>query len=738
MTPEQEDRDPSDATPYPWRQIVDSAVDTAFIGTDPQGRVRVWSRGAERLLGWSEREMVGETLERLFTAEDRAAGRLAAEMAEALAHGRGGGNEGWRLRKDGSRFWGVGEMSPIRDVDGGHVGYVKVLRDRTEQKHSEEALQEETRALEILNRATSALAVETDLHRLVQAVTDAGVALTGAEFGAFFYNVENSAGESYMLYTLSGAPAEAFSRFPMPRNTRVFAPTFQGEGIVRSDDITADPRYGHNPPHRGMPEGHLPVRSYLAVPVVSPSKAVIGGLFFGHARPGVFTARSERGLAGLAAEAAVAITNVRLAQDIQRELAERRRAEEALRHLNATLEQQVLERTRELERNAEALRQAQKMEAVGQLTGGVAHDFNNLLQVILGNLEVIRRNLPPDAPRLLRAIGTATSGAHAAAALTQRLLAFARRQPLDPRPLQANLLVNGMSDLLHRTLGETIAIETVLGAGLWLLEADANQLESTILNLAVNARDAMPDGGRLTIETANADIDDAYAARHVEVSPGQYVMISVSDTGTGMDADTLRQAFEPFFTTKPVGQGTGLGLSQVYGFVRQSGGHVKIYSELGMGSTVRIYLPRLLDPRQPAEPVAAQPVPGSAGRETILVVEDDENVRRQSVESLEELGYQVVEAADGAAALRALDAGGAVDLLFTDVVLPNGMSGAQLAARAKARWPTLRVLFTTGYARNAIVHHGRLDAGVELLTKPFTFAALASKVREVLDAAVGG
>ena len=384
-------------SPPEWRQIVDSAVDTAIISTDLEGRVMTWNAGATGLLGWTELEMRGRSLDCLFTDADRSLGRLATEMRDAAERGRGGGEEGWRVRKDGTTFWAVGEMSPIRDARGRHVGYVKVVRDRTQQRDAEQALREETRALEILNRAGSALAVQTDLHALVQIITDAGVELTGADFGAFFYNVLNSAGESYMLYTLSGAPREKFEHFPMLRNTAVFAPTFRGEGIVRSADITADPRYGHNPPYRGMPEGHLPVRSYLAVPVISRSGQVIGGLFFGHASPGMFSARSERSLSGLAAEAAVAVDNARLSENVQRELEERKRAEVALRELNATLEQQISERTRQIEAQADALRQSHKMEAVGHLTGGVAHDFNNLLQVIMANLELIRRSLPPDA-----------------------------------------------------------------------------------------------------------------------------------------------------------------------------------------------------------------------------------------------------------------------------------------------------------------------------------------------------
>jgi PAS domain S-box-containing protein len=721
---------PEAITAAEWRQIVQSATDTAIISTDPEGRVTSWSEGAHHILGWSEPEMLGRSLECLFEDCDH----LGREIKEALSRGRGGGEEGWRLRKDGSRVWATGEMCPIRDQQGAVTGFVKVLRDRTAARAAEEAVAEERRALEVLNRVGSALAVETDLHKLVQIVTDAGAELTGAEFGAFFYNVLDEAGESYMLYTLSGAPMEAFSKFPMPRNTDVFAPTFNGEGIIRSDDITKDPRYGHNAPRKGMPEGHLPVRSYLAVPVMSRDESVMGGLFFGHAETGVFTDRSERGLAGLAAEAAVAIDNARLAQSTQREVGERRRAEEALREMNATLEEQVSQRTAELRANEAALRQSQKMEAVGQLTGGVAHDFNNLLQIIIGNLDTIQRTLPEDATRLKRAASQALNGARRAASLTQRLLAFSRRQPLDPKLLNVNALVTGLSEMIHRTLGETVAVETVLAAGLWPVEADANELEAAILNLAVNARDAMHDGGRLTIETANSHIDEAYAAAYAEVSPGQYVAISVSDTGAGMDEDTVTRAFEPFFTTKPVGKGTGLGLSQVYGFVKQSGGHIKIYSEVGEGTTVKIYLPRQMTAESAAEAAHDDsPLLDGDGEETILVVEDDDDVRTYSVEILRELGYRVIEAHDGASALRLLERQTRVDLLFTDVVLPGGMTGAQVAEQARVLRPDLKVLFTTGYARNAIIHQGRLDKGVRLITKPFASGELAVKVRDVLD-----
>ncbi|WP_421577300.1 ATP-binding protein [Shinella sp. M31] len=715
-----------------FQQILDSAIDTGIITLDVNGTITGWSKGAETLLGWSEGEMLGKTLVTIFPPEDGPASILAAELENARLNGRGSG-EGWRLTKGGDRIWAVGETTPMLDEQRRLVGFVKILRDRTEQRDTEIALHERTRALEILNRAGAALARENDLDKLVQLVTDAGVELTGAQFGAFFYNVINTAGESYTLYTLSGVPREAFSKFPMPRNTQVFAPTFLGEGIVRSDDITKDPRYGKNAPRQGMPEGHLPVRSYLAVPVISRTGDVIGGLFFGHADVGVFNDASETGLAGLAGEAAVAMDNARLNEAAHRELAERRRAEEALKELNANLEHLVKQKTEELTQNAEALRQAQKMEAIGQLTGGVAHDFNNLLQIIVGNLDTLSRNLPPEAGRLRRAATQAMTGARRAAALTQRLLAFARRQPLDPKPIDANSLIRGMSDLLYRTLGEIYQIEVVLAGGLWKTEADPNELESTLLNLAINARDAMPDGGKLTIETFNAHLDEAYAALHAEILPGQYIAICVSDTGTGMDAETMSRVFEPFFTTKDQGKGTGLGLSQVYGFVKQSKGHVKIYSELGEGTTVKIYLPRMTADGLAEDVIENIVIPEAASGEVILVVEDDPDVRAYSVESLQELGYHVLEAKDGPTALQILVSGSKIDLIFCDVVLPGGMSGADVVAKAREIYPHMRALFTTGYSRNAIVHHGRLDKGVHLLTKPFSLEDLAVRIRDILD-----
>jgi PAS domain S-box-containing protein len=394
----------------------------------------------------------------------------------------------------------------------------------------------------------------------------------------------------------------------------------------------------------------------------------------------------------------------------------------------------------ERQRMEEQLRQAQKMEAVGQLTGGVAHDFNNLLTIILGNLDRLSDRLEAlsggdvdaEAKRLA---GAACRAAERGALLTRRLLAFSRRQPLEPTPVDPNKLVAGMSELLRRTLGEGVATETILAGGIWRTLADPNQLENAILNLAVNARDAMARGGKLTIETANAFLDDDYALQHEDVNPGQHVMIAVSDTGIGMTKEVADKAFEPFFTTKEVGQGTGLGLSQVYGFVRQSGGHVKLYTEPGDGTTVKIYLPRLLAEETVREtpPAALAPVVSTARGELILVVEDDADVRAFSTDALIELGYRVIGAADGETALRLVESEPEISLMFTDIGLPGGLNGRQVADAARRIRPSLRVLFTTGYARNAIVHQGRLDPGVDLLAKPFSRSVLGSKIRQVLS-----
>ncbi len=841
--------------------LLESAVDYAIIALDLDGLVTSWNQGATRLLGWSEAEMISHPASNFFTIEDRRAGVPQAEMQAALTKGRGS-DERWHLKKDGTRFWANGEMMPLKDDAGDVQGFIKILRDRTEQRlaaeaqradaeflHSvlaasgdcikvldldgrltfmneggkrvmevedfssiagrswqdfwtgtdreaaesaiaaarsgqighfrafaptmrgnvkwwdvqvtaipgasgapekllavsrdlterrraEDALEDERRIQENLNRIGITIAAELGLERVVQMVTDAAVDVVGAASGAFFYNVETESGERYKLYTLSGVEKSAFDSFPMPRNTALFAPTFKGEGTVRSDDVLADPRYGKNTPYQGMPEGHIKVRSYLAVPVISRSGEVTGALLFGHPEPGRFSERHERLVTGIAAQTAVAIDNARLYQAAQRaneQLEQRVRelheSESQVRELNETLERRVEERTRERDRVEEALRQSQKMDALGQLTGGIAHDFNNLLTGIIGSLDIVRRRMGDGrAVDIARFMDAASASAQRAAALTQRLLAFARRQSLDTKPSDVNALVLGMEELLHRTLGEQVSLRTELADGLWPALADDNQLENAILNLAINARDAMPDGGQLTIETANTRLDAAFAGTD-DVAEGEYVMIAVSDTGSGMPPDVVAKAFDPFFTTKPIGEGTGLGLSMIYGFVKQSAGHVRIYSEVGRGTTIKIFL-RRAEAVRPAADETAPEVPLGQG-ETVLVVEDDEAVRLIITNVLEELGYRHLEAPDGMKALPILQSGERIDLLVTDVGLPK-MNGRQLAEVGRAARPGLKVLFVTGYAEKAAVRHGFLEPGMEMLMKPFTLDALAAKVREML------
>ena len=419
----------------------------------------------------------------------------------------------------------------------------------------------------------------------------------------------------------------------------------------------------------------------------------------------------------------------RLVAVLFKDVTQRRRAENELRQLNETLEARVLDEIAERRAAEVALQQAQKMESIGKLTGGVAHDFNNLLQVISGNLQLLQRDLIGNE-RAERRISNAMAGVMRGAKLASQLLAFGRRQPLEPKVVNIGRLVVGMEELLRRSIGEAIEIETVVSGGLWNAFADPTQIENAVLNLAINSRDAMDGAGKLTIEVRNADLDRSYAAANPEIQPGQYVMLAVSDTGAGMSAEVLQSAFEPFFTTKPEGKGSGLGLSMVYGFVKQSGGHAKIYSEPGHGTTVRFYLPRVMADEDNV--VAAEPLDAGGGTETILVVEDDEGVRLTVTEMLRELGYKVLSAKDATSAMPILESGAHIDLLFTDVVMPGPVRSPELARKARERIPGIAVLFTSGYAESAIVHGGRLDPGVNLLTKPYSRNTLATRIRDAL------
>jgi PAS domain S-box-containing protein len=644
-------------------------------------------------------------------------GTVVASLAELDTKGETTPAEKEYVRADGSRWWGLFASKRLPDGNG-----FKFVVDITEQKRAELSLREQTLALEALNRTAATTAVEKDLDTVVKVVVDAGVELCGAEFGAFFYNRVDQAGDSYTLYALSGAPDEVFAQFPMPRKTELFAPTFNGEAIVRSDDIRRDPRYGKSAPHWGMPAGHLPVASYLAAPVVSRHGEVFGGLFFGHSSPGRFTADHERRMVGLAAQAAIAIDSARLF--------------EAVQAANETLEQKVAERTAELTRANEALRQAQKMEAVGQLTGGIAHDFNNLLMGISGSLELMERRLKrQNITGLERYLDGALGSARRAASLTQRLLAFSRRQTLDPRPTDVNTLIRGMTDLIERTAGPGIAVRTRLQDDLWPALLDGAQLENAILNLAINARDAMPQGGCITLETGNLSFDAGAAADH-DLAPGDYLAIGVIDTGSGMPGDVVDRIFDPFFTTKPTGEGTGLGLSMVHGFARQSGGQIRVHSTLGEGTVMRLYFPRHFGPPE----AAIAPVPRAmehGSGETVLVIDDEATLRMLITDVLAEADYAVLEAGDGPSGLRILRSDARIDLLITDVGLPGGMNGRQVADAARETRPDLKVLFVTGFAESAAVGGGNLPRGMSVVTKPIMVTELVNKVGEILGGGPG-
>ncbi len=635
------------------RAIFDSAIDFAIIATTQDGEVTDWNTGAERILGWSAAEMIGERVERFFTPEDRASGRVAHEMRRALDDGSAS-DERWHLRRDGTRFWASGELMLLRTADGTQLGFLKVLRDRTAQHTEQEEL-----AAELSN--------QQDFSRL--ALSSVG------GVGAWTYDIAQdrfycsaAISELYGLDPAEGASGVSGARFLTnvhPDDRPALDATMAG-GSERRGDIEMEYRLRH------------------------PGGVIRWVLSRGHTYLGPTGAPARR--IGIGVETT---------------------------------------QRRELE---EQLRQSQKMEAVGQLTGGLAHDFNNLLTGIIGSLELLGTRVSQGRFSGVERYITAAQGAAArAAALTHRLLAFSRRQTLDPKPTDVNRLVAGMEEIVRRTVGAAVAVEVVTAGGLWPTLVDPNQLENALLNLCLNARDAMPDGGRLTMETANRWLD-ARAARDRDVTPGQYISLCVSDTGTGMTPAVIAKAFDPFFTTKPAGEGTGLGLSMIYGFARQSRGHARIYSEFGKGTVVCLYLPRFLGAEGEAETAAElAEVPRARDGETVLVVDDEPTVRMLVAEVLEELGYAAIEAADGPAGLRVLQSNARVDLLVTDVGLPGGMNGRQMADAARATRPLLKILFITGYAENAVVGDGHLKAGMHVMTKPFAMEALASRIKELIS-----
>ena len=795
------------------RAIFASAIDVAMVITNPAGIVTDWNPGAEHVMGWTAAEMVGQGADRFFMPEDRAAGQIEREMRLALENGRAA-DERWHVRKGGERFWASGELLPLFGDAEEHLGFVKILRDRTDQHVAGAALaRAQDRFQTIVDEIDAAFAiveVKFDAddrpvdYRFVEAnpafERQAGVDLRGKWVTEFAPDLERFWFETYGHVAKTGEPtnfesyAEAFKRWFDVRAVRV------GEAADRQIAI-----FFNDVTERRDAQDRIRVSEALArenaerIQLALEAGAIIGtwhwdlptdrfavdeafarafGLDPTLGREGIPLAQitatvhpdDQAGLAAAIDEVIarggayahqyrvrradgryywieangrvdhapdgtpLSFPGVLLDVEARREVeAERDRALAALRSLNDELEQRVAERTADLMQAEEQLRQSQKMEAVGQLTGGLAHDFNHLLAGISGALELIAMRLAQgrqaDVDRYMAAAQDAT---RRAAALTHRLLAFSRRQTLDPRATDVAALIDGMTDLIQRTVGPAVAIDIVGEPALWPALVDASQLENALLNLCINARDAMPDGGRITIETANQRLDER-AARAYDMPAGEYLSLAVSDTGGGMSPEILSRVFEPFYTTKPIGQGTGLGLSMIYGFAQQSGGQVRIHSVEGQGTTVRVYLPRHEGAIGAADDRASTSTDAFAqDGDTVLIVDDEPTVRMLVAEVLRDFGYSVIEAVDGAAGLKVLRSDARIDLLVTDVGLPGGMNGRQMADAGRLLRPGLRTLFITGYAETAAVGNGHLEPGMQVLTKPFAVDALASRIRDLM------
>ena len=652
--PEENDQRPSGEDAWRLQLLIDSVIDYAIYMIDLDGRVASWNSGAARLKGYSAKEIIGQPFTKFFTPEDQAREFPQHALAVAARTGRFE-SEGWRVRADGSRFWALAVMNAMRDHDGKLIGFAKVTRDITERRPEQSRLLESERRFRHLVQSVVDYAIfQLDKDGVVATWNRGAEQIKG-------YSADEIIGRHFsVLYTeedrAAGIPAQTLA-------TATSEGRFEAEGWrVRKDGT----------------------RFWAAV-VVDPI-------------------RNDNGeIVGFA--------------KVTRDITERMETQRILREAQ------------------EQLAVSQRMEAVGQLSGGIAHDFNNLLMIIMGNLERVRheaQGLGGSAANLQRSIANAMRGAQRAATLTQRLLAFSRRQPLDPTLLDLNKYLPGVVDFLQRSLGETIELEVIGAPRLWPIQVDVPQLETSLVNVAVNARHAMPNGGKLTVEASNQTLDRDYRRANPEVAPGQYALICVSDTGHGMTPDVLARAFEPFFTTKEIGQGTGLGLSQVYGFVKQSGGHVKIYSEAGHGTTVKLYFPRARGEANDVEDDFGVSH-GSIDGEIILVVEDDNDLRWYLIEALRGLDYRAIGAANADAALGILEQPSAkIDLMLTDVIMP-GMNGRELSGRARELRPGLKVLFMSGYSRNAVVHHGRVDLDVQLIQKPVSLQDLTARIRDMLD-----
>jgi PAS domain S-box-containing protein len=668
VTAQREAQDALRESEEQFRLIVENARDYAIFTSDPQDRITGWFAGAAAVFGWTAEEAVGRPSAMLYTPEDQHQGVPEWENETARSHGTAP-NVRWHLRKDGSRVFIEGNQTALRGADGQLRGFLKIGQDVTERRRTEEALRESEARFRHMADSAPALIWMTD--------ADGQVTFANMHYDHMFGRPASEIlGRGWEEIVLPEDLDRHYAAFLKAFHART---PFMTETRVRDRD------------------GKVRWLRCEGVPRLDDT-----GRFLGYTGCNVD------------------ITEARLATD--------------------ELEQRVAERTAELMAAEETLRQAQKMEAVGQLTGGIAHDFNNMLQGISGGLDLMQQRIAQGrAAEVGRFVDATRQTVQRAAALTHRLLAFARRQTLDTKPVNADDLAQGMEELIRRTVGPEIQVELRLRDGSWAVQCDPNQLENVLLNLAINARDAMPKGGRLTIGTRHARLSAADVAHEEGTEPGDYVEVAVTDTGIGMDEATLARAFEPFFTTKPLGEGTGLGLSQLYGFVRQSHGIVQLNSKPDQGTTVRFYLPRYRQESGAAEQTASRTIPSpphasrAVGTGTVLLVEDEAEVRAIAAEHLRDLGYMVLEAVDGPSALRILrdNRSPPLDLLLTDVGLPNGLNGRQLADAARDYRPGLPVLLITGYAGGAL--EGQLAPGMAVLSKPFRLDVLSAKILEMID-----
>ena len=770
-----------------YRQIVEGAEDFAIVAIDDKGTISDWNSGAEHILGWTREQAVGQPFRLIFTPEDVAEGVPESEITRAQSDGRAV-DERWHLKRDGSRFWGSGLT--MRLDDG---GFLKMFRDRTAEHNAEAALQASEERFRLMADVAPHMMWITDgdgqnayFNKRWEEYTGGPWAPTAGKVAAGSLHPDDAA-PTMAAFLAARAPGGVFEvehrirsktgeyRWFLVRGEALRDPDTQdvirwyGASVDIHDRREAEAALRHSEGQMRALNADLEAKVAARTAErtktweVSPDLLSVTGLgdgCFEQVNPaweavlGWQAAEMEgRPFADFIhpddlARSMEAFGRLRHGEPVLNfenryrckdgswrwlswvAVPEGSRLYSSTRDITAAREQ-----AEALAEAEEALRQSQKMEAVGHLTGGLAHDFNNLLAGISGSLELIGRRIAQGrVAEVDRYLAGARESAARAAALTHRLLAFSRRQTLAPKPTDAGLLVAGIEDLIRRTVGPEIEIDCVLGKDVWAVEVDPNQLENALLNLAINARDAMPDGGRITIETANRALD-GIGATVQGLSPGQYVALRVSDTGTGMAPEVIARAFDPFFTTKPIGLGTGLGLSMVYGFARQSGGQARIHSQVGQGTTISLYLPRYLGAAKPVETAAAaapDEAVNAAHGETVLVIDDEPLVRMLVVDALTELGYVAIEAPDGAEGLDVLRSKARVDLLVTDVGLPGGLNGRQVADAARELRPGLPVLFITGYADTAVLSHGHLDRRMYIITKPFGVDDVARRIRAIL------